>query len=101
MTSCVARRGDMSQAEVGSDFDISVESVRRWNRQADIDEGVVNGQTSAEQRELVQLRREKCRLGDGDEILRAASHLAGIAGDAPTATSSPQGDRSTDPAAGQ
>jgi transposase len=54
----VARRGDLSQAEVAADFDISVESVRRWVRQADIDDGVVDGQTSAEQNELVQLRRE-------------------------------------------
>jgi hypothetical protein len=34
-----------------------VESVRRWMRQADIDAGVVNGLTSSEQSELVQLRR--------------------------------------------
>jgi transposase len=58
----VARRGDLSQAEVAADFDISVESVRRWVRQADIDDGVVEGQTSSEQSELVQLRREKRRL---------------------------------------
>ncbi len=58
----VARRGDLSHAEVAADFDISVESVRRWVRQADIDDGVVDGQTSAEQNELVQLRREKRRL---------------------------------------
>jgi transposase-like protein len=44
----VARRGDLSRAEVAADFDISVESVRRWVRQADIDDGVVDGQTSAE-----------------------------------------------------
>jgi transposase len=29
--------GDSSQAEVGADFDISVQSVRRWVRRADID----------------------------------------------------------------
>ncbi len=57
----VARRGDLSQAEVAADFGISVESVRRWVRQADIDDGIVDGQTSAEQSELVQLRREKRR----------------------------------------
>ena len=28
----VARRGDLSHAEVAADFDISVESVRRWIR---------------------------------------------------------------------
>ncbi|MGK5112212.1 transposase [Geodermatophilus sp. CPCC 205506] len=45
----VARRGDSSQAEVTADFGISVESVRRWVRQADIDDGVVDGQTSSDQ----------------------------------------------------
>jgi transposase-like protein len=41
----VARRGDLTVAEVAADFDISVESVRRWMRQADIDDGVVGGLT--------------------------------------------------------
>ncbi len=69
----VARRGDLRYAEVAADFDISVESVRRWVRQADIDDGVVDGQTSAEQSELVQLRREKRRLEMENEILRRAA----------------------------
>ena len=62
---CVARRGDLSQAEVAADFNISVESVRRWVRQADVDDGVVNGQTSSEQNELVQLRRHVLPLPPG------------------------------------
>ncbi len=69
----VARRGDLSHAEVATDFDISVESVRRWVRQADIDDGVVDGQTTSEQNELVQLRREKRRLEMENEILRRAA----------------------------
>src|SRR3954462_9797282 len=69
----VARRGDLSHAEVAADFDISVESVRRWVRQADIDDGVVNGQTTSEQNELVQLRRDKRRLEMENEILRRAA----------------------------
>ena len=69
----VARRGDLSQAEVAADFDISVESVRRWVRQADVDDGVVAGQTSAEQSELVQLRRDKRVLEMEIEILKRAS----------------------------
>ena len=48
----VARRGDLTHAEVAADFDISVESVRRWMRQADIDDGVGDTQTTAEQSEL-------------------------------------------------
>ena len=75
----VARRGDLSQAEVAANFDISVESVRRWVRQADIDDGVVDGQTSSEQSELVQLRRQMRRLEMENEILRrdAAYFTAG------------------------
>ena len=43
----VARRGDLSQAEVAADFDSSVSSVRRWVHQADVDDGVVDGQRAA------------------------------------------------------
>ena len=69
----VARRGDLTAAEVAADFDISIESVRRWVRQADVDDGIVDGQTSAEQNELVQLRRDKRRLEIENEILRRAA----------------------------
>ena len=69
----VARRGDLTHAEVAADFDISVESVRRWVRQADVDDGVVDGQTSSEQNELVQLRRKARRLEMENEILRRAA----------------------------
>ena len=69
----VARRGDLTQAEVAADFGISVESVRRWMRQADIDNGITDGLTTAEQSEIVQLRREKRRLEVENEILRRAA----------------------------
>jgi transposase len=42
-------------------------------RQADIDDSVVDGQTSAEQTELVQLRRQMRRLEMENEILRRAA----------------------------
>jgi transposase len=63
----------MSQAEVAVDFGISEESVRRWVNQADIDDGVVDGQTSSEQSELVKLRRDNRRLEMENEILRRAA----------------------------
>ena len=69
----VARRGDLTLVEVAADFDVSVESVRRWMRQADVDDGVVDGQTSSEQDELVQLRRKARRLEQENEILRRAA----------------------------
>ena len=73
----VARRGDLTVVEVAVDFDISEESVRRWMRQTDIDDGVRDGLTTAEQSEVVQLRRDKRRLEMENEILRwAAAYFA-------------------------
>ena len=69
----VARRGDLSVHEVAADFDISPESVRRWMKQADIDDGIKDGLTSAEQAEVVRLRRENRRLEMEVEILRRAT----------------------------
>jgi transposase len=69
----VARRGDLSIAEVAADFDVAPESVRRWMRQADIDDGIKDGLTTAEQQEIVQLRRDKRRLEMENEILRRAA----------------------------
>ena len=69
----VARRGDLSIVEVASDFDVSEESVRRWMRQADIDDGIKDGLTTAEQAEIVQLRRRNRRLEMENEILRRAA----------------------------
>jgi transposase len=69
----VARRGDLSIAEVAVDFAIAEETVRRWMRQADIDDGIKDGLTTAEQAEIVQLRRDKRRLEMENEILRRAA----------------------------
>ena len=69
----VARRGDLTIAEVAADFGISPESVKRWKRQADIDDGIKDGLTSTEQEEVVRLRRENRRLEMENEILRRAA----------------------------
>jgi transposase-like protein len=69
----VARRGGLTQAEVAADFGISPTTLKRWVRQADVDDGVQDGLTSAEQNELVQLRRRTRRLEQENEILRRAA----------------------------
>jgi transposase len=69
----VARRPDTTLKEVAADFGISVESVRRWKHQAEIDDGIVDGLTTAEQSEVVQLRRDRRRLEQEVEILRRAT----------------------------
>ena len=69
----VARRGDLSVVEVATDFGVAEETVRRWMKQADVDDGIKHGLTSAEQAEIVQLRRDKRRLEIENEILRRAA----------------------------
>jgi transposase-like protein len=69
----VARRGDLSVAEVAVDFGVAEETVRRWMRQADVDDGIKDGLTSAEQAETVRLRRTVRRLEMENEILRRAA----------------------------
>jgi transposase-like protein len=69
----VARRGTIPINEVAADFSISEVSVRRWMAQADIDDGRKGGLTSAEQSEIVALRRRTRRLEQENEILRRAA----------------------------
>jgi len=69
----VARRRTVPIEEVAADFDISPSTLHRWMRQADIDDGIKDGLTSAEQAEIVQLRRDKRRLEMENEILRRAA----------------------------
>jgi transposase len=69
----VARRRTVPLAEVAADFDVSEATVRRWMHQADIDDGIKDGLTTAEQNEIVQLRRDKRRLEMEVEILRRAT----------------------------
>ena len=69
----VARRGDLRIPEVAVDFGISEESVRRWMRRAEIDDGIKDGLTTAEQDEVVRLRRANRRLEMENEILRRAA----------------------------
>ena len=69
----VAGRRDLSVPKVATDFGIAEQTGRRWMRQADIDDGVRDGKTSAEQSEFVALGRDKRRLEKENEILRRAA----------------------------
>jgi transposase len=69
----VARRRTVPLDEVAADFDIAESTLRRWMRQADVDDGIKDGLTTAEQDELVQLRRRARRLEQENEILRRAA----------------------------
>ena len=73
----VVHSGKVTQEEIAHDFQISVASLRRWLAQADVDDGLKNGLTTAEQVEGVRLRRDNRRLTMENEILeRAAAYFA-------------------------
>lgn len=69
----VARSGRLTHEEVAHDFNISTSSLKRWLHQADVDDGLRDGLTTAEQEEVVQLRRANRRLTMENEILRRAA----------------------------
>ena len=73
----VARRGDLSHAEVAADFDISVESVRRWVRQADIDDGHAPGVSTDEASRVRELEQEVRELRRANEVLKRAATFFG------------------------
>lgn len=60
-------------ARVAKDLGISESCLRRWMDQADVDAGRSEGLTSAEKRELVELRRRNRVLEMEIEILKRAS----------------------------
>jgi transposase len=58
---------------VAAKVGVSVEALRRWVRQAEVDAGARPGVSSEESAELKQLRREVAELRRANEILKAAS----------------------------
>jgi transposase-like protein len=70
----LARRGDQPIAQIAKDLGIAESGLRRWMRQADVDEGRrSDGLTSEERKELADLRRRNRTLEMEVEILKRAS----------------------------
>ena len=71
----LCQRGDRSAGQVARDFDLTETAVREWVKQAGRDAGTHQdgGLTSAERKELAELRRENRRLREDVEILRRAT----------------------------
>jgi transposase len=67
------RAGGRSLTALARELNISVESLSRWMRQAQIDEGKAEGFTSDAREELRRLRRENRILLEEKEILGKAA----------------------------
>jgi transposase len=74
----LARQGGQPVAAVAKQLSISESCLRNWMAQADADDGASDSRlSSADKRELVELRKEKRRLEVENEILkRAAAYFA-------------------------
>lgn len=59
--------------ELSKEYEASAESIRRWAVQAEIDDGVSEGLTSEERKELGRLRRQVRELKLEREILKKAA----------------------------
>ena len=73
----IARRREVSFAQVAKDFGISETCVQKWVRQAEIDDGVKPGSTAAENAELREAKKRIRLLEQENEVLRrAAAYLS-------------------------
>ncbi len=66
----VARKGEAPVSQIAKDFGISESCLHRWLQQADVEDGVRPGVTSAESAELRELRKRNRLLEQENEILR-------------------------------
>ena len=71
----LVRDGKRGIAPVARELGISEQTLSRWLKQADIDEGrgPEGALTTAERDELLRLRREKKRLQEERDILKKAT----------------------------
>src|SRR4051794_41329007 len=68
---------------IGPQLGIVPDTLRSWCTQADIDDGLRPGTTTAESEELKRLRRENAELRRANEILKNPSAVFSAAGVGP------------------
>lgn len=73
----VARRHDGSLAQVAKDFGISESCLHRWVKRAEIEDGVREGLTLAEEAEIRELKKRNRLLEQENEVLRRAAIYLG------------------------
>jgi transposase len=73
----VARRKETSLRQIAKDFGISETCLHRWVRRAEIEDGVREGLTLAEQAEIRDLKKRNRLLEQENEVLRRAAIYLG------------------------
>ena len=73
----VARRKEAPNSQIARDFGISEACVHRWLKRADIEDGVREGRTLAEEAEIRELKKRNRLLEMENEVLRRAAVYLG------------------------
>ena len=73
----VARRKQAPMSQIAKDFGISEGCLHRWVKRAEIEDGVRDGLTLAEEAENRELRKRNRLLEQENEILRRAAIYLG------------------------
>jgi transposase len=73
----VARRGEAPISQIAKDFGISPSAVQRWLKRAEIEEGVRDGLTRADEAEVRELKKRNRLLEQENEVLRRAAIYLG------------------------
>ena len=73
----VARRREAPMSQIAKDFGISESCLHRWVKRAEIEDGVREGMTLAEQAEIRELKKRNRLLEQENEVLRRAAIYLG------------------------
>lgn len=69
----LCRQGDRSIGQISRDMGLTETAVRKWVAQADIDDGLWDGLTTADREEIARLRKQVRVLTEERDILKRAT----------------------------
>ena len=69
----VARKREVPLTQIAKDFGVSEATLHNWMKRADVEDGVRDGMTAAEQAEMRELKKRNRLLGQENYILRRAA----------------------------
>jgi len=73
----VARRKEAPMSQIAKDFGVSESCLHRWVKRAEIEDGLREGLTLAEEAEIRELKKRNRLLEQENEVLRRAAIYLG------------------------